>query len=96
MEGLDFEKNKAQRCYKCKYEEKESNSPCRMKFKKMVKSLYWEWFIMIIIILNSIVLASNHYGEEPTRIYKREIINVFFSGTYTVEAVLMIIGLGFR
>ena len=46
--------------------------------------------------MNTIVLASNYYGEYPTLTMVKEMMNFVFSGLYTIEAVLMIVGLGFR
>ena len=51
---------------------------------------------MICIILNTIVLGTTWLGEPSIVQYVTERLNYVFSGIFTIEAILKLIGFGIK
>ncbi|XP_050531904.1 voltage-dependent calcium channel type A subunit alpha-1 isoform X4 [Daktulosphaira vitifoliae] len=78
-----------------RYMPKDRNS---MKYKiwRLVVSTPFEYFIMILIVLNTLLLMMKFYQQKP--IYKATLhyMNMVFTGMFTIECVLKILAFGVR
>ncbi|KAK3783093.1 hypothetical protein RRG08_054985 [Elysia crispata] len=74
--------------------------PAKNSFKykiwKLVQSPKFEYFIMVLIALNTIVLMMKHYKMSDTLINVTRHLNATFATLFTVEAALKILGHGLR
>jgi len=52
--------------------------------------------ILACIIANTIVMASRHLGQSATASVSQEILNYLFASIFTCEAVIKVLGMGFR
>lgn len=41
------------------------NRRCRRACRKLVKSQSFYWLVIILVLLNTLVLTSEHYGQDP-------------------------------
>ncbi|KAG6604562.1 Voltage-gated Ion Channel (VIC) Superfamily [Phytophthora cinnamomi] len=69
--------------------------PIRRKIFYFVRRKRFEWFIMICIIVNTLLMAAQHYGQSTAQTTTVNILNEFFAAVFTVEAVLKIAAYGF-
>jgi hypothetical protein len=64
----------------------------------MIKYRYFEYFIMLSIFINSLILALYNYSDRDsiTQYNKTlDIIGLVLTGIFTIECLLKILGLGF-
>ena len=54
------------------------------------------WFIIILVFLNTCVLAKEHYRQLEWLDHFQEITNLFFVVLFTVEMFLKMYALGFQ
>ena len=59
-------------------------------------STAFEIYIMVMILMNTLALCMDYYGSGDTYSEVLGIANYFFIGTFTLEAVLKLTGLGFK
>ncbi|XP_069501369.1 voltage-dependent L-type calcium channel subunit alpha-1F isoform X2 [Ambystoma mexicanum] len=57
----------------------------------MVNSTGFEYIMFVLILLNTIALAMQHYEQSKPFNYAMDILNMVFTGLFTVEMVLKII-----
>ncbi|XP_019371092.1 PREDICTED: voltage-dependent L-type calcium channel subunit alpha-1C isoform X4 [Gavialis gangeticus] len=57
----------------------------------VVNSTYFEYLMFILILLNTICLAMQHYGQSCMFKEAMNILNMLFTGLFTVEMVLKLI-----
>ncbi|XP_067171183.1 LOW QUALITY PROTEIN: voltage-dependent L-type calcium channel subunit alpha-1F, partial [Apteryx mantelli] len=57
----------------------------------MVNSTAFEYIMFILILLNTIALAMQHYEQSKPFNYIMDLLNMVFTGLFTVEMVLKII-----
>ncbi|XP_008934351.1 PREDICTED: voltage-dependent L-type calcium channel subunit alpha-1C, partial [Merops nubicus] len=57
----------------------------------VVNSTYFEYLIFVLILLNTICLAMQHYGQSCMFKEAMNILNMLFTGLFTVEMVLKLI-----
>ncbi|XP_078064004.1 voltage-dependent L-type calcium channel subunit alpha-1F, partial [Mustelus asterias] len=57
----------------------------------MVNSTGFEYIMFILILLNTITLAMQHYEQSDPFNYAMDILNMVFTGLFTVEMLLKII-----
>jgi len=63
----------------------------------IIENVYFNAFIMCVIILNTVILCLDKYPEhDPTTLYIFSLFNLAFTFVFTVELVLKVIGLGLR
>jgi hypothetical protein len=65
---------------------------------KITNSKYFDLFIIIVIIVNSILLGIYDYENQDSSSVRNEIVNYaepFFIFVFTLEAALKIIAIGF-
>lgn len=67
---------------------------CRRYFYHMVNHVYFEYFITVFIVLNTIVMALKHYQMHPFIEDFSEQINYVFTFIFNFEMVVKLIGLG--
>ncbi|KAL1021394.1 hypothetical protein UPYG_G00012740 [Umbra pygmaea] len=61
------------------------------KFWYVVNSTGFEYVMFILIILNTLCLAIQHYGQSHLFNYAMDILNMVFTGVFTVEMILKLI-----
>ncbi|KAJ8394798.1 hypothetical protein AAFF_G00041530 [Aldrovandia affinis] len=61
------------------------------KFWYVVNSTGFEYIMFVLIILNTLCLAIQHYGQSPMFNYAMDILNMVFTGVFTVEMLLKLI-----
>ncbi|XP_066490692.1 voltage-dependent L-type calcium channel subunit alpha-1C isoform X15 [Tiliqua scincoides] len=57
----------------------------------VVNSTYFEYLMFVLILLNTICLAMQHYGQSCIFKEAMNILNMLFTGLFTVEMVLKLI-----
>ncbi|XP_039206587.1 voltage-dependent L-type calcium channel subunit alpha-1F isoform X1 [Crotalus tigris] len=61
------------------------------KFWYMVNSTCFEYIMFVLILLNTIALAVQHYEQSEPFNYVMDLLNMVFTGLFTVEMFLKII-----
>ena len=68
-----------------------TGNKCRDLCKDIAQSDLFNNFILACIILNSICLSISWYGEPEKLTKGMEIINLIFTGVYTIELIIKLI-----
>nr|DBA33910.1 TPA: hypothetical protein GDO54_001529 [Pyxicephalus adspersus] len=63
-------------------------NPHQYKIWYLVTSSYFEYLMFLLITLNTISLGMQHYGQTPEFSHVSDILNVAFTGIFTVEMLL--------
>ncbi|XP_078500327.1 voltage-dependent L-type calcium channel subunit alpha-1S isoform X1 [Lissotriton helveticus] len=63
-------------------------NPHQYKVWYLVTSSYFEYLMFALIMMNTICLAMQHYGQSPEVDHISDILNVVFTVLFTVEMVL--------
>ncbi|XP_063309282.1 voltage-dependent L-type calcium channel subunit alpha-1S [Pelobates fuscus] len=63
-------------------------NPYQYKVWYLVTSSYFEYLMFFLIMLNTISLGMQHYGQTPEFSHLSDILNVAFTGIFTVEMFL--------
>ncbi|XP_022602399.1 voltage-dependent L-type calcium channel subunit alpha-1D-like [Seriola dumerili] len=66
-------------------------NPYQYKFWYVVNSTGFEYIMFVLIMLNTLCLAVQHYGQSTTFNYVMDILNMVFTAVFTVEMVLKLI-----
>ncbi|XP_049327536.1 calcium channel, voltage-dependent, L type, alpha 1D subunit, a isoform X3 [Astyanax mexicanus] len=66
-------------------------NPYQYKFWYVVNSTGFEYIMFVLIMLNTLCLAVQHYGQSQTFNYVMDILNMAFTAVFTVEMVLKLI-----
>ncbi|XP_077296961.1 ca[2+]-channel protein alpha[[1]] subunit D [Arctopsyche grandis] len=72
------------------------NRRVRRACRKAVKSQAFYWLIILLVFLNTGVLASEHYRQPPWLDDFQEYTNTFFVALFTLEMLLKMYSLGFQ
>uniref|UniRef100_A0AAG5DDX1 Voltage-dependent L-type calcium channel subunit alpha n=3 Tax=Anopheles atroparvus TaxID=41427 RepID=A0AAG5DDX1_ANOAO len=72
------------------------NRRLRRACRKAVKSQAFYWLIIILVFLNTGVLATEHYRQPPWLDDFQENTNMFFVALFTMEMLLKMYSLGFQ
>lgn len=72
------------------------NGKFRLAIFWFVNTNFFEWFITFVIVLNTITMCMEFYGAPDKYLYVLNIFNLIFVAIFTLEAVLKLLGLGFR
>merc|ERR1719232_888926 len=72
------------------------NRKSRHNCRRAVKSQAMFWFIIILVLLNTCVLATEHYNQPEWLEHFQEITNMFFVVLFTLEMILKMYALGFQ
>lgn len=68
----------------------------RRRIHKMVKTQFFYWLVIVLVFLNTIVLASEFHGQPPWMDDFQLYANIFFIILFTIEMLLKMYSLGFR
>ncbi|KAL2102517.1 hypothetical protein ACEWY4_001685 [Coilia grayii] len=66
-------------------------NPYQYKVWYVVNSTYFEYLMFTLILLNTICLAMQHHGQLPAFNKAMNILNMLFTGLFTVEMILKLI-----
>ncbi|XP_034552493.1 voltage-dependent L-type calcium channel subunit alpha-1D [Notolabrus celidotus] len=66
-------------------------NPYQYKFWNVVNSTGFEYIMFVLIILNTLCLAIQHYGQSHLFNYAMDILNMVFTGVFTVEMIFKLI-----
>ncbi|KAK7883925.1 hypothetical protein WMY93_027048 [Mugilogobius chulae] len=66
-------------------------NPYQYKFWYVVNSTGFEYVMFVLIILNTLCLAIQHHGQSHLFNYAMDILNMVFTGVFTVEMVLKLV-----
>ncbi|XP_053505780.1 voltage-dependent L-type calcium channel subunit alpha-1C isoform X1 [Ictalurus furcatus] len=66
-------------------------NPYQYKVWYVVNSTYFEYLMFTLILLNTICLAMQHHGQSPSFNKAMNILNMLFTGLFTVEMILKLI-----
>ena len=72
------------------------NRRARRKCRKAVKSQAMFWLIIILVFLNTCVLATEHYRQPAWLDDFQNITNLFFIVLFTCEMFIKMYSLGFQ
>lgn len=72
------------------------NRRCRRSCRKAVKSQVFYWLIIILVFLNTLVLAIEHHGQPLWLDDFQDYTNMFFIGLFTMEMLVKMYSLGFQ
>ncbi|XP_063603702.1 muscle calcium channel subunit alpha-1-like isoform X1 [Penaeus indicus] len=72
------------------------NRRCRRACRKAVKSQAFYWLIIVLVFLNTAVLASEHYRQPDWLSKFQDYTNLFFVVLFTCEMLLKMYSLGFQ
>ncbi|KAK3913679.1 Voltage-dependent calcium channel type D subunit alpha-1 [Frankliniella fusca] len=72
------------------------NRRIRRACRKAVKSQAFYWLIILLVFLNTGVLATEHYKQPEWLDYFQEVTNLFFVALFTMEMLLKMYSLGFQ
>ncbi|XP_061488483.1 voltage-dependent L-type calcium channel subunit alpha-1S isoform X2 [Rhineura floridana] len=68
----------------------------RRKCREVVKSRFFYWFVILIIALNTLSVASEHHGQSEWLTHVQDIANRVLLALFTVEMILKMYALGLR
>ncbi|KAL3270430.1 hypothetical protein HHI36_020985 [Cryptolaemus montrouzieri] len=72
------------------------NRKSRRSCRKAVKSQAFYWLIIILVFLNTLVLASEHHGQPLWLDQFQDITNMFFITLFTLEMMVKMYSLGLQ
>ncbi|KAI6214212.1 hypothetical protein M3Y94_00241300 [Aphelenchoides besseyi] len=72
------------------------NRRCRRGCRRLVKSQGFYWLVIVLVLLNTLVLTSEHYGQEPWLDDFQTAANLFFVILFSMEMFLKMYSLGFN
>ncbi|XP_044589495.1 muscle calcium channel subunit alpha-1 isoform X8 [Cotesia glomerata] len=72
------------------------NRRMRRACRKAVKSQVFYWLIIVLVFLNTGVLATEHYRQPDWLDQFQEVTNMFFIGLFSMEMMLKMYSLGFQ
>ncbi|XP_062707905.1 muscle calcium channel subunit alpha-1 isoform X1 [Aedes albopictus] len=72
------------------------NRRLRRACRKAVKSQAFYWLIIVLVFLNTGVLATEHYQQPPWLDDFQEYTNMFFVALFSMEMLLKMYSLGFQ
>ncbi|XP_012282191.2 muscle calcium channel subunit alpha-1 isoform X1 [Orussus abietinus] len=73
-----------------------ANRRMRRACRKAVKSQVFYWLIIVLVFLNTVVLATEHYKQPKWLDQFQEVTNVFFIALFSMEMMLKMYSLGFQ
>jgi len=73
-----------------------ANRRARRACRRAVKSQAMFWIIIVLVFLNTSVLATEHYDQPDWLDDFQEITNLFFVTLFTCEMFLKMYSLGFQ
>uniref|UniRef100_A0A3P9P8N5 Voltage-dependent L-type calcium channel subunit alpha n=1 Tax=Poecilia reticulata TaxID=8081 RepID=A0A3P9P8N5_POERE len=71
-------------------------NPVQYKFWSIINSTGFEYVMFVLILLNTVTLAVQHYEQSKTFSHVMDILNMVFTGLFTVEMLLKLLALRLR
>ncbi|XP_030639910.1 calcium channel, voltage-dependent, L type, alpha 1F subunit [Chanos chanos] len=71
-------------------------NPIQYKFWSIINSTAFEYIMFVLILLNTVTLAVQHYEQSKPFSYTMDILNMVFTGLFTVEMIIKLLALRFR
>uniref|UniRef100_A0A3Q3ESQ8 Voltage-dependent L-type calcium channel subunit alpha n=1 Tax=Kryptolebias marmoratus TaxID=37003 RepID=A0A3Q3ESQ8_KRYMA len=71
-------------------------NPVQYKFWSIINSTGFEYVMFVLILLNTVTLAVQHYEQSKTFSDVMDILNMVFTGLFTVEMLLKLLALRLR
>jgi len=72
------------------------NRRWRKRCRKAIKSQWFYWLIIILVFLNTVILASEHY-QQPEWLDEFQLItNLIFIGLFTIEMLIKMYSVGIQ
>ncbi|KAF7695299.1 hypothetical protein HF521_007022 [Silurus meridionalis] len=68
-------------------------NPVQYKFWSMINSTGFEYIMFVLILLNTVTLAIQHYEQSKLFSYVMDILNMVFTGLFTVEMIVKLLAL---
>ncbi|KIH58818.1 transporter, cation channel family protein [Ancylostoma duodenale] len=72
-----------------------TNRRCRRACRRLVKSQTFYWLVILLVLLNTLVLTSEHYGQSEWLDDFQTMANLFFVILFSLEMLLKMYSLGF-
>ncbi|XP_016315327.1 calcium channel, voltage-dependent, L type, alpha 1F subunit [Sinocyclocheilus anshuiensis] len=71
-------------------------NPVQYKFWSIINSTGFEYIMFVLILLNTVTLAVQHYDQSKFFSYVMDILNMVFTGLFTVEMIIKLMALRLR
>ncbi|XP_052420282.1 calcium channel, voltage-dependent, L type, alpha 1F subunit [Carassius gibelio] len=71
-------------------------NPVQYKFWSIINSTGFEYIMFVLILLNTVTLAVQHYDQSKLFSYVMDILNMVFTGLFTVEMLIKLMALRLR
>ncbi|XP_059916081.1 calcium channel, voltage-dependent, L type, alpha 1F subunit [Gadus macrocephalus] len=71
-------------------------NPVQYKFWSIINSTCFEYVMFVLILLNTVTLAIQHYEQSKAFSHIMDILNMVFTGLFTVEMLLKLLALRLR
>ncbi|XP_062855013.1 calcium channel, voltage-dependent, L type, alpha 1F subunit [Trichomycterus rosablanca] len=71
-------------------------NPVQYKFWSLINSTGFEYVMFVLILLNTVTLAVQHYEQSKLFSYVMDILNMVFTGLFTVEMIVKLLALRLR
>ncbi|XP_077126455.1 voltage-dependent L-type calcium channel subunit alpha-1S [Ranitomeya variabilis] len=68
----------------------------RRKSRALVKSRFFYWLVIIVILVNTITIATEHHDQPDSLTRAQDIANQVLLALFTMEMILKIYALGFQ
>uniref|UniRef100_A0A8C5EUR8 Voltage-dependent L-type calcium channel subunit alpha n=1 Tax=Gouania willdenowi TaxID=441366 RepID=A0A8C5EUR8_GOUWI len=68
-------------------------NPIQFKFWSIINSTCFEYVMFVLILLNTVTLAVQHYEQSKTFSHIMDILNMVFTGLFTAEMLLKLLSL---
>ncbi|MCP9266063.1 Voltage-dependent calcium channel type D subunit alpha-1 [Dirofilaria immitis] len=70
------------------------NRRCRRGCRRLVKSQTFYWLVIVLVLLNTLVLTTEHYKQEAWLDHFQTVANLFFVILFSMEMILKMYSLG--
>ncbi|ROL48988.1 Voltage-dependent L-type calcium channel subunit alpha-1F [Anabarilius grahami] len=71
-------------------------NPVQYKFWSIINSTGFEYIMFVLILLNTVTLAVQHYEQSKFFSHVMDILNMVFTGLFTVEMIIKLMALRLR
>uniref|UniRef100_A0AAV2LXQ9 Voltage-dependent L-type calcium channel subunit alpha n=1 Tax=Knipowitschia caucasica TaxID=637954 RepID=A0AAV2LXQ9_KNICA len=71
-------------------------NPVQFRFWSIINSTGFEYVMFVLILLNTVTLAVQHYEQSKSFSHIMDILNMVFTGLFTVEMLLKLLALNLR
>uniref|UniRef100_A0A673MMZ3 Voltage-dependent L-type calcium channel subunit alpha n=1 Tax=Sinocyclocheilus rhinocerous TaxID=307959 RepID=A0A673MMZ3_9TELE len=68
-------------------------NPSQLKFWKIINSSQFEYIMFVLILLNTLTLAVQHYEQSKLFNFVMDILNMIFTTLFTVEMIIKLLAL---